>query len=318
VVQALYLPGAANDAARAVAGNVEAMETALGFADASAPIDAEVIDAVHRALLSGTRDAHIAGQVRNRQNWIGGDAMSPRNAEFVPPPEDRVPALMDDLCAFMNRADLPPILQAAIAHAQFETIHPYPDGNGRVGRALIHLVLRRRGAAPRFVPPVSLVLATNADRYVRGLTSFREGNLGDWLTLFARTVVTASVRSEALAQDLADLQDAWRVASGSPRRDSAAEKLIRMLPARPLVDAKSAQAITGASDEATRKALNALEAAGILVPLEPARRHGRWWEAPAVLGLLDDFEWDLATPTRSEAPRRPAPRREITDRSGKP
>lgn len=308
VVQALYVPGAANETARAVAGNVEAMEAALTYADGVTPIDSTGIDAVHRQLLAGTRDARIAGVVRTRQNWIGGDAASPRHAEFVPPPEDQVPLLMADLCAFMNRTDLPPILQAAIAHAQFETIHPYPDGSGRVGRALIHLVLRRRGAAPRFVPPVSLVLATNAARYVRGLTSFREGNLGDWLTLFARTVVAAAVRSEQLARDLADLQSAWRLAAGGPRRDSAAEKLIQMLPARPIVDAKSARAITGASDEATRKALNLLEAAGVLAPVEPARRHGRWWEAPDVLGLLDDFEWDMATPTLPDAPRLPAPR----------
>jgi Fic family protein len=217
---------------------------------------------------------------------------------------------MEDLCAFLTRVDLPPILQAAIAHAQFETIHPYPDGNGRVGRALIHLVLRRRGAAPRFVPPISLVLATNAARYVRGLTSFREGKLDDWLSLFSRTVVAASSRSEQLARDLAQMQDRWRSAAGNPRRDSAAEKLIQMLPARPIVDGKAAQVITGGSDEATRKALNLLESAGVLTRIEPSRRHGRWWEVSDVLGLLDDFEWDLATPTQPDVPRRPAPRPE--------
>src|SRR5439155_1398021 len=84
------------------------------------------------------------------------DAFNPGRADFVPPPPESVPALMDDLCAFVNRADLPAVVQAAVAHAQFETIHPFADGNGRVGRALIHVVLRRRGLAPRYVPPVSL------------------------------------------------------------------------------------------------------------------------------------------------------------------
>ena len=296
VLHALYIPGVASEAARAVAGNVEAMESALAFADSARPIARDALNEIHRKLLTGTRDAHIAGRVRERQNWIGGDATSPRNADFVPPPEDRVPALLDDLCMFMSRDDLPPVLQAAIAHAQFETIHPYPDGNGRVGRALIHVVLRRREATPRYVPPISLVLATNAEGYIRGLTSFRDGNLGDWLTLFSRTVVTAAARAEALARDLASLQDQWRAAAGRPRRGSAAERLIQLLPARPLINASAAEALTGASDEATRKAINTLEAAGVLTPLDPGRRHGRWWEASAVIGLLDEFEWDLTTP----------------------
>lgn len=97
----------------------------------------------------------------------------------MPPPPERVKELMEDLVAFMNRGDLPPVVQAAIAHAQFEIIHPFADGNGRVGRALIHVVLRRRGLAPRYVPPVSLVLAADARAYVAGLTAFREERPGD-------------------------------------------------------------------------------------------------------------------------------------------
>lgn len=93
----------------------------------------------------------------------------------MPPPEDVLPAALEDLCDFMNRVDLPATLQAAIAHAQFETLHPFIDGNGRVGRTLIHLILRRRGVALRYVPPISLALAGRADLYVQGLTDFRVG-----------------------------------------------------------------------------------------------------------------------------------------------
>jgi len=117
----------------------------------------------HQRLLAGTRlDAH-AGAIRQEQNWIGGSSYNPCSAAFVPPPPEYVPDLLDDLCQFCNSDDIPAVAQAAIAHAQFDTIHPFVDGNGRTGRALIHLVLRRRGLATRVLPPVSLVLATWAD-----------------------------------------------------------------------------------------------------------------------------------------------------------
>jgi Fic family protein len=309
LLQAMFVPGAASETARAIIGNIEAMEAALALADSSSELTTQTIRDIHSVLFQNTRDAHIAGQIRDRQNWVDGDATSPRNAEFVPPPEDRVAELLSDLCEFLNRDDLPAVLQAAIAHAQFETIHPFADGNGRVGRALIHAVLRRRGATPRYVPPVSLVLATSAARYVRGLTSYRAGNLADWVILFCRTLVAAATQSEALADELGRLQDTWREAMGHPRRDSAAEKLIQALPARPILDARAAQELTGASDEATRKALNALEAAGVLTLLDPARRANRFWQAPAIIQLLDQFEWDLATPTQPHQPRRVAPER---------
>src|SRR5512143_3269707 len=116
---------------------------------------------------------------------------------------------MSDLVAFMNRTDLPPVVQAAIAHAQFETIHPFADGNGRVGRALIHVVLRRRRLAPRYVPPVSLVLAADGKRYIGGLTAFREGRVDEWCALFAESVSLAARKAAELAQRLADLQEKW-------------------------------------------------------------------------------------------------------------
>src|ERR1700737_317613 len=137
------------------------------------PLRLEDVLEIHRLLMLATATPQIAGELRDQQNWIGGNAYNPGRADFVPPPPERLKHLMDDLVAFMNRPDLPPVVQAAIAHAQFETIHPSADGNGRVGRPLIHVVLRRRGLAPRYVPPVSLVLATDARAYVAGLVAFR-------------------------------------------------------------------------------------------------------------------------------------------------
>ena len=135
---------------------------------------------MHATLLNTPGDARIAGVFRTRQNWIGGTENSPRGAAFIPPPETEVSSLIEDLCRFINRADLPPVVQAAIAHAQFEAIHPFADGNGRVGRCLIQVVFRRRHQGLRFVPPVSVILATNAEAYIGGLTAFRAGLLAEW------------------------------------------------------------------------------------------------------------------------------------------
>ncbi len=157
-----------------------------------------------------TTTAQVAGTIRDRQNWIGGNAYNPGRADFVPPPPEYVKELMADLVAFVNRSDLPPAVQAAIAHAQFETIHPFADGNGRVGRALVHVVLRRRSLAPRYVPPVSLVLAADAKAYVAGLTAFREERPANWILLFAQTLEQTAVKASELATRLAALQKMWR------------------------------------------------------------------------------------------------------------
>ena len=161
------------------------MEEAIRIGSVDRPITVADITDIHRTLLAGTDQSDIAGQVRTIQNWVGGRLNSPIDAEFVPPPPEEVPGLLKDLVAFVNREDLPAVVQAAIAHAQFETIHPFTDGNGRVGRCLIQVILRRRGLAPTFVPPVSVVLATNAKAYVRGLTEFREGKVAVWRSSFS-------------------------------------------------------------------------------------------------------------------------------------
>ncbi len=129
--------------------------------------------------------------------------------------------------AFVNRSDLPPAVQAAIAHAQFETIHPFADGNGRVGRALVHVVLRRRALAPRYVPPVSLVLAADANAYVAGLTAFREERPASWILLFARALEQAAVKASELASRESVVHGAVQVIGdlrNLPRRDESADR----------------------------------------------------------------------------------------------
>lgn len=307
LAQGMLDPAAADATTRAVLGNIRAMELAIEIGARPGPLQVEDLRRLHLVLLEGTTADQHAGQLRHCQNWIVGSSANPRHAEFIPPPEDMVPELLADLCRFLEREDLPTTLQAALAHAQFETIHPFADGNGRVGRTLIHVVLRRRNLAPRLLPPVSAVLATNAGRYIEGLTRYREGDVFGWCALFLRTLDAAITQSELLADHLRELQDGWRHACGRPRRDSATEKILQLLPGRPMLDGKTATMLAGVSDEAARLALLALEHAGVLRPVVLGKKRNRVWEAPEIIALLDNFEWELATPTRPEQPRRPSP-----------
>ena len=287
--------GARDETARSVLGNVAAMEEAVALGAGAKPLRINDILAIHRTLMLATITPQIAGKIRTGQNWIGGNAFNPGRAAFVPPPPAWVPPLMDDLVVFMNRADLSPVVQAAIAHAQFETIHPFADGNGRVGRALIHVVLRRRGLAPRYVPPVSLVLAADARSYVSGLMAFRDGRPGDWIDLFSWAIGRAAEKASDLAARLAELQRAWRERSGKPRRHSSVEALIVALPAHPIVTVATGQELLGRSKQAVNQAIAALAGCGVLWPLTLARRN-RAWEARELFDLIDEVERDLAAP----------------------
>ena len=291
---AAYAPVAADVTARAVLGNVRAMERAVAVGTKDGEFELDDLLDIHRTLLKGTTEERFAGIVRAEQNWIGGRGLSPADAAFVPPPHDRVPALLDDLVAFVNLDDLPAIAQAAIAHAQFETIHPFGDGNGRAGRCLIHVILGRRGVAPRFVPPVSVVLATNARRYVAGLTDFREGRTDDWIGGFADSVSTAASATQRLWARIDALLADLIARAGSPRRDSVARKIILGLPAQPVVSADTAAERYGVTATAARAALNQLQATGVLVPTRVGRRRGRDWISDALFKLLDNFEHELS------------------------
>jgi Fic family protein len=306
-------PDARDDTARSVLGNVVAMEHAVLVGAAAKPLRLKDVLEIHRLLMLATTTPDIAGVLRERQNWIGGNAFNPGRADFVPPAPERVPDLMDDLVAFMNRVDLPPVVQAAIVHAQFETIHPFADGNGRVGRALVHVVLRRRGLAPRYVPPVSLVLAADAKAYVGGLTAFREDRAADWLLLFAQAIERAAAKASELALRLADLQEKWRERAGRPRSHSSAEALIVELPAHPIVTVATAQKFLGKSKQAVNEAINVLADKGVLHPITLAKRN-RAWEARDLFDLINDVERELATPADTDEPSRPSPRRRTTSR----
>lgn len=308
LAEGAFDPKLATANAVSVLGNIRAMQEALKAGSGPAGITTDTLLRIHARLFKGTRDERIAGRFRTTQNWIGrGD--NPYQATFVPVPESDVPRLLDDLVAFVGRDDLAPLIQAAVAHAQFETIHPFEDGNGRVGRILIHLILRRRGLARHYVPPISLVLAANDDAYVGGLTDYRQRKDDEWIGLFARAAAIAAEGARTLAKDIEELKERWRRLA-TPRAGSAAAKLIELLPLHPVFDLRSATEFLGVSDEATRLGIERLEAAGVVREVTK-RKWGRAWESVGFFALLDGFERKLATGRAKRAAPRETARRAV-------
>ena len=284
-------------------------------------VTVEIVIEAHRLLLAGTRLAEHGGRTRTVQNWIGGSDYNPCAAAFVPPPHELVDELLSDLSAFCNDDSLPAVAQAAIAHAQFETIHPFVDGNGRTGRALIHLVLRRRGLAPRILSPISLILATWPRDYVRGLTGTRyEGapdseealaGINRWIALVASACRRAAEDAGRTEEQLRALRDSWRERLGTVRRGSAADLLLGALPDTPLLTATTASDLIGRSFQATSQAIDRLVETGILKQVTVGRRN-RAFEAPELLEAFTALERQLASPegdTLVSEPARRVPRR---------
>jgi Fic family protein len=304
-----------------VLNNIEAMRWAV---DSLADVENLTVDhmlGIHEHLLARTRLEQHAGRLREQQSWIGGSSYNPCSAAFVPPPRERVPELLEDLCEFCNGDELPAIAQAALAHAQFETIHPFVDGNGRTGRALIHVILRRRGLAPVVVPPVSLVLATWSQDYVNGLTGTRYrgdpssqaaiDGLDSWVGLFAAATTRSVADAEAYERRVAVIQAAWREALGRVRANSAVDLLIKALPGAPLITVQSAAALIGRSGQAVNEAIPRLLDAGVLTQTTIGRRN-RAFEAPGLINAFNDLERQLASPegdTLYSPPERRVPRR---------
>src|SRR5262249_38246027 len=132
--------------------------------------------AMHKVLMADA-EPETAGRWRTEQVWIGGGNLGPHGAVFVPPHHSRIEPAIDDLVAFVRRDDLPVLVHAAIAHAQFETIHPFPEGNGRTGRALLHAMLRNKRLIRNVTVPISAGLLTDTSSYFDALTAYRSGDL---------------------------------------------------------------------------------------------------------------------------------------------
>ncbi|WP_053202840.1 Fic family protein [Jiangella muralis] len=274
--------GTRSNATRIVA-NVRAMEAAIDLADR---LSADVVLAMHAALMAHDPE-HSPGRWRDQQVWIGGTNVGPHEAAFVPPHHARVGAAIDDLMTFVHRDDIPALVHAALAHAQFETIHPFTDGNGRTGRALIHAMLRARGLTRNVTVPVSAGLLTDTDGYFAALTAFRAGDPAPIVTAMAEAALIAVGNGRHLVADLDATRDRWS-ARITARRDSAVWRLADLLVRQPVIDAAMAQSELGTTSANTHGAIRQLEEAGVITEFS-GRRRGRYWQAPEILAALDDF-----------------------------
>ncbi|MDR1077949.1 MAG: Fic family protein, partial [Propionibacteriaceae bacterium] len=190
--------------AELVARNVASMRRALELADR---LDETAILAAHQTLMGDRLDD--AGRYRAGPVWIGGLGSDPSTAAHVPPAADRVPESMADLMAFARRDDLPVLLQAAVAHAQFENIHPFADGNGRVGRALLQAMLRHHGVTRSVTIPLSAGLLVDTAAYFDALSAYRRGDAAPIVSAVARAAWIAAAQGRRLVDALADLLGRW-------------------------------------------------------------------------------------------------------------
>ncbi|ROQ37300.1 Fic family protein [Frondihabitans sp. PhB188] len=302
-----------------VIGNIDAMRLVIERIQSGHEIVLDDILSTHRELMRKSATPEIGGRLRQGQNWIGG--ATPALAEFVPPHPDAVEGLLLDLLEFVDRSNLPSIAIAAIAHAQFETIHPFADGNGRTGRALIHMVLRSRGATSAAAPPISLSFATHSRDYVEALTLFRYQGDGSsplaasraahFVRFFSTAVSEVVDQMERFESEIRGLQATWRSALVGVRSDSAVWELLDLFPGMPVLTARSVQSATNRSFTTINDGLAALEAKGIIVQRSVGTRN-RVFEVQSIITAMALFERRLASPvldTASVQPNRPVPAR---------
>ncbi len=278
-----------------VVANVRATEAAIAeLADHTRTIETSDIVGLQHVI-----EPRLERGLRQEQNWVGGPGWSPLRAAFVPPPETEVPRLVADLARFVTDTSGNPVVRAAIAHAQFETIHPFIDGNGRTGRALIHTVLRRADALRNALIPISTVFAGDTDAYIAGLTDYRADPpaLDEWVIGFAQAAEKAAGNAVRLAEDIAALDRdvynrlvAFRRDRGLnpavPRRDAVVLRLLDTLASDPVLTAESVSTHLAVSPAAAHRALTELAEAGILGRTKDQRGRLVCWTADHHLALV--------------------------------
>jgi Fic family protein len=277
------LPGGrAKRNAEMIVANTAAMQAAVALSDA---VDADAILAMHRALMAN-EPRHTPGEFRTKPVWIGGGS-TPIGATFVGPRHELVPGAIDDVIAFAQRADVPALPQIAVAHAQLETIHPFTDGNGRTGRALVQAMLRNKGLTRQVTVPVSAGLLADTDAYFAALTAYRDGDAAPIVERFSQASVLAMANGRQLVADIRGIRENWTDVI-TARSDSAVWKVADLLTRRPVVNAALLAQELGIESTNAHRYLNPLTEAGILVETTSGPRN-RVWRSPEVLAALDAF-----------------------------
>jgi Fic family protein len=266
-----------------ILSNQKAMSAAISV---SGEMSLESVLSMHRSLMA-IIDPIAAGLLRQEPVWIGGTALSPHGAKYIAPEFQEVPHLMGDLVEFAQRTDLPAIVQAALAHAQFETIHPFTDGNGRTGRALVHALLHRLGVTNSVTVPVSAGLLRDTSRYFDALTAYRNGVIEPIINVFADAAFEAINNGRQLAREIQEARMSWQTLI--PMRSGAgATKLMENLLEQPILTRSTASEFLGTTPANAQLAIDRLVVAGILTQLGTGKRN-RIWQAADVVSALERF-----------------------------
>ena len=282
-----------NSSAVSMVAASAALSTMVAAAGSRGTIEKADILTAHEALMrDDPHEGPYAGRLRDSQNWIGGSGYSPRNALYVPPSQARVEGLLDDLIAFANRDDLPTMAQATIAHAQFESIHPFGDGNGRTGRALIGAILRRRGVTSQTVVPVASGLLARRDDYFDALGRYRSGQVRPLLELMLRAAVAAAEEGRVSVQRIKQFPQRW-TEEADVRRRSTAALLIPAFFDNPVMSVTDIERIAGPVSQKLYNAISSLEGAGIIQEVT-GRKRDRVWAAVDLMAELEDLDGRIA------------------------
>ncbi len=269
--------------AELIAANVATLTAAM---TGDEPLDADQVVEIQRVLLKDSA-AHLTGKFRDEQVWIGGDEYSPHGAHYVAPHHDRVPAAIDDLVRFANRDDLGGLAHIAVTHAHFETIHPFPDGNGRTGRVVIQRMLRNAGLTRKAILPLSAGLLTDTVRYFEALDTYRSGDIEPIVATFIDATFMSLDNASRLAKDLGETRESWNEIVVA-RSDSTVWPLLDYCIGRPALTAATVASDLGVSGVAAQNAIDRLAELAILRQNSQARRN-RIWLVPDVLGAVDQF-----------------------------
>lgn len=272
---------------REVANFVRATEHALRELD-RLPVSVRLLRDTHRILMTGVRgDRERPGELRDAQNFIGAES-DIRRARFVPPPHTELPGLLDDFERYVNdpEPELPLLVRVALAHYQFEAIHPFRDGNGRIGRLLVLLLLVRDGALPAPLLPVSTFLERHRERYMDLLLAVSvDGAWLPWIRFFLEAVAESAAHASAQVDGLFALRDRWHVWLQSTRSSALLLKLVDALSQSPALSVNQAAALLGVSYAAAGANVQKLVDGGILVEAT-GRRRGRVFLTPEIMRVV--------------------------------
>jgi len=275
------------DDLREVANYVVALEYGAA-ALSELGITVRLLQETHAKLLRGVRGEEAQpGRIRDAQNWIGVPGSTPHTALYVPPPANALEELLASLERFLGQTALPPLVQIALAHYQFEAIHPFLDGNGRVGRLLITLFLLSRGVLPSPLLYLSAFFeATRAEYYGRLHAVSQEGDWENWILYFANGVARQSEDAVDRASRILEILDGWRLRVAGLGSDTPA-RLVELLAGNPFVTAAGVSERLGVARTTATRAIARLVDLGILRQVGE-RRRDRVYCARAILDVLEE------------------------------